>query len=70
MFHKRRDDREVTIKDVSRRYLRVVENTSPVVGADHSVFPILAEVGGGDETRLTVHLVPERHLFVRNVPQP
>ena len=53
-----------------KRYLGVVEDAASVVRPDHGVLPVLAEVGGGDESRLPVHLVPQRHLLVWNVPQP
>lgn len=51
------------------RYLRVVEDAAAVVGADDGVLPVLAEVGRRDEARLAVHLVPQRHLLVGNVPE-
>lgn len=50
-------------------HLGVVENAASVVGADDGVFAVLAEVGRGDEARLSVHLVPQSHLLVRNIPQ-
>ena len=50
--------------------VRAVEYTPTVVGSNHSKLPVLTEVGRGDQLRLTVHLVPERDLLVRDVPQP
>lgn len=53
----------------ARTHLCVVENAASVICTDDSVFAVLAEVGGGDEARLAVHLVPQSHLLIRNVPQ-
>ena len=50
-------------------HLCVVEDAAAVVRPDDCVLPVLAEVGSGDEARLAVHLVPQRHLLVRNVPE-
>lgn len=50
-------------------HLGVIENAAPVVGTDDGIFAVLTEVGGGDEARLAVHLVPQGHLLIRNVPQ-
>lgn len=52
-----------------KSHLRVVENAASVVGADDGVFAVLAEVGRGDEACLAVHLVPQGHLLIRNIPQ-
>ena len=46
-----------------------VEDAPAVVRAHHGELPVLAEVSGGDEACGSVHLVPQRHLLVRNVPQ-
>lgn len=51
------------------RHLGVVEDAASVVRPDDGVLPVLAEVGSSDEARLSVHLVPQRHLLVRNVPE-
>lgn len=51
-------------------YLCVIEDASAVIGANDCILPILAEVGSCDEACLSVHLVPQRHLLVRNVPEP
>lgn len=51
-------------------YLRVVEDAAAVVRANDGVLPVLAKVCGSYKPRLAVHLVPQRHLLVRNVPQP
>lgn len=69
------DNKDTKIPSISRRrssngYLCVIENASAVVGTDDGILPILAEVGGSDEACLTVHLVPQRHLLVWNVPEP
>lgn len=50
-------------------HLRVVEDAAAVVGAYHSVLPILAKVCCRDQLGLPVHFVPQSHFFVRNVPE-
>lgn len=50
-------------------YLCVIEDTSAIVGADDGVLPVLAEVSCSDEACLSIHLIPERHLLVWNVPE-
>ena len=50
--------------------VRAVEDAAAVVGADHGELAVLNEVGGGDEARVALHLVPLHHLLVRDVPQP
>lgn len=50
--------------------LGVVEDAASIICADDGVLPILAEIGGGDEPTLAVHLVPQGHLLVRNIPEP
>lgn len=51
-------------------YLCVIEDASTIVGADDRILPILTEVSCRDEARLAIHLIPQRHLLVRNVPEP
>ncbi len=50
--------------------LRVVEDDAAVVGADGGELAVLDKVGGGDELRRALDLVPQRHLLVWNVPEP
>ena len=47
-----------------------VEDAAAVVGPDHGEFAVLDEVGGGDEARVALNLVPLHHLLVGDVPQP
>lgn len=51
-------------------YLCVIEDAAAVVRANNCVLPVLAKVCSGDEPRLAIYFVPQRHLLVRNVPQP
>lgn len=51
-------------------YLCVIEDTSTIIGANHCIFPILAEVGSGDKPCLAIHLIPQSHLLIWNVPEP
>ena len=46
-----------------------VEDAAAVVGADDGELAVLDEVGGRDEPRVTLHLVPLHHLLVGDVPQ-
>ena len=57
-------------KSSSDGYLCVIEDASAIVGADDGILPILAEVSCSDEAGLAIHLVPQRHLLVWNVPEP
>ena len=46
-----------------------VEDAAAVVGADDGELAVLDEVGGRDEPRVALHLVPLHHLLVGDVPQ-
>lgn len=58
------------LADRLARYLSVIKDASAIVSANNGIFSILAKVGRSDEARLAVHLVPKRHLLIRNVPEP
>lgn len=51
-------------------YLCVIEDASAIIGTNNSILPILAEIGSSDESCLAIHLIPQRHLLVWNVPEP
>lgn len=52
------------------RYLCVIEDASAIVRADDCVLPILTEVRCRDEASLSINLIPQCYLLVRNVPEP
>ncbi|CAB1316074.1 unnamed protein product [Coregonus sp. 'balchen'] len=56
-------------EDRDRSRDRGRKDAAAIIGADDSVLPVLAEVGSSDEARLSIHLVPQGHLLVWDVPQ-
>ena len=50
--------------------IRTIKYTPPVIGPHNSKLPVLTEVSSCDQLGLTVNLVPERNLLIRDVPQP
>ena len=56
----------------SYNYLRTeqVADSQPPTQHRRPCLAVLTEISGGDELGLSVHLVPERHLLVRDVPEP
>lgn len=62
---KPRISRQVSLAE----YLCVVEDASAIIGADDGILPILAEVSCSDEPCLPIHLIPQCHLLVWNVPE-
>lgn len=51
-------------------YLSIIEDASAIICADDCILPILTKVGSSDEACLPIHLIPQRHLLVWNVPEP
>jgi len=49
---------------------RVVKNTAPVIGPNHSKFPVLTEIGSSNEVIRPGNLIPKCHFLIRNVPKP
>lgn len=49
--------------------VRVVKDATPIVAAHHSELSILTEIGGRNQFRLAIDLIPKGHLLIGYIPQ-
>lgn len=49
--------------------IRIVEQASSIITSDNSEFSILTEICSCNQLGLTIDLIPQGHLLIRDIPQ-